>query len=98
MVRIDVNIPRGSDADAVLRLGREVAISCPHTQLWQPISGDLEYSGVGHNFMNLRIEAYVYDHRYELPMQTDVLRRAHRELMAHGVLGPSNHHLKKGRM
>jgi hypothetical protein len=30
--------------------------------------------------MRLTIKAYAYDHRYEPAMQTDILRRAKREL------------------
>ena len=37
--------------------------------------------------MRLTIGAYVYDHRYEPAMQTDLIRRAQRELIACGILG-----------
>ncbi|MBV9937887.1 MAG: hypothetical protein JO150_05235 [Acidobacteriaceae bacterium] len=36
--------------------------------------------------MKLNIRAYVYDHRYASAMQTDILRRTRRELIACGVL------------
>jgi MscS family membrane protein len=80
MVTTDINIPRGADPNVVLRIGREIAVSCPYTHLGRPIAVDLEDRGVGHQFMKLSIEAYVYEHRYELSMQTDILRRAHMEL------------------
>lgn len=36
--------------------------------------------------MKLVIGAYVYDHRYEAAMKTDLLRRAKREFLANGLL------------
>jgi hypothetical protein len=34
----------------------------------------------------LTIQAYVYDHRFESAMKTDLLRRARHELLAHGIV------------
>jgi small-conductance mechanosensitive channel len=86
LVTTEVNIPRGSDPDAALRIGREIAVSCPYTHLGRPISVDLEDKGAGHGFVTLSIQAYVYEHRYEPAMRTDILRRAWRELTAHHIL------------
>lgn len=91
MVTTDVNIPRGADSDLALRIGREIAVSSPYTSLERSIDVELEDKGTERNFAKLSIQAYVYDHRYESAMQTDILRRAHRELIAHGVLPRSKH-------
>ena len=84
MVTTDVNVPRGLDPNEVLRIGREVAICCPYTRLGRPVLVDLEDN-------DMRIEAYVYDHRYEPAMRTDILRRAHRELKSLAVTLPEHH-------
>ena len=87
MVSADIAIPDGTDPDQLLRIGREVAVSCPYTRLGRPIEVELNDKGLNSRFMRLTIAAYVYDHRYEPAMHTDLLRRAHRELLACGVLG-----------
>ena len=91
MVTTDVNVPRGLDPSQVLRIGREVAICCPYTHLGRLVAVDLEDNDTRHVVMKLSIEAYVYDHRYEPAMRTDILRRAHRELKA--LAAVSEHHM-----
>ena len=46
----------------------------------------------GHTYTWLTIQAYAYDHRYESAMQTDILRRAHRELRAQAATGMTLNH------
>jgi hypothetical protein len=36
----------------------------------------------------LNIKAYVYDHRFESAMKTDILRRARHEFMVQGIVPP----------
>ena len=92
MVTTDVNVPRGLDPSLVLRIGREVAICCPYTHLGRPVSVDLEDNDTRHVVMKLSIEAYVYDHRYEPAMRTDILRRSQREFRSlASALGPEHH-------
>src|SRR3974390_3119122 len=79
MVTTDVNVPRGLDPSVVLRIGREVAICSPYTHLGRPVAVDLEDNDTRHVVMKRSIEAYVYDHRFEPAMRTDILRRAQRE-------------------
>src|SRR6516164_2198686 len=86
MVISTINLARGVDPDIALRVGREIAISCPYTYLGRPVAAELDDSGARHNFVKLTIQAYAYDHRYEPAMQTDILRRAHHEFKALGVL------------
>jgi small-conductance mechanosensitive channel len=79
MVTTEISLPRGFDADLMLRIGREIAIACPYTHLGRAVLVALEDSDSRHLFIKLTIEAYVYDHRYEPAMKTDILRRACRE-------------------
>ena len=95
MVVTEINLPRGIDPDIALRVGREIAVSCPFTHLGRPVTADLEDHGSWHQFVKLSIAAYVYDHRYEPAMQTDILRRAHHEFKALGAL-PVSEHLPSG--
>jgi small-conductance mechanosensitive channel len=86
MISADMALPRGTDPDQLIRIGREVAVSCPYTHLGRPIEVALDDKGLESHSMKLSIKAYVYDHRYEPAMQTDLLRRAKREFLAHGLL------------
>jgi small-conductance mechanosensitive channel len=81
MVTADLALPRAIDPDQVIRLGREVAVSCPYTHLGRSIGVELDDKGLGQYFMKLSINAHVYDHRYSSAMQTDLLRRAKRQLL-----------------
>lgn len=94
LVITTLRLPHGVDPDLVLSLAREIAVSSPYTYLGRPISVGLEDPVSGHNFVRLTIEAYAYDHRYEPSMQTDILRRAHREFRSLGVSVPAEHHLQ----
>ena len=85
MVSVDVAVPDGSDPDQLIQIGREVAVSCPFTRLGRPIELELTDKGRDSRVMRLTITAYVYDHRYQPAMQTDILRRAHREFLACGL-------------
>ena len=87
LVTTDLRLPRDVDPDLVLSIAREIAISCPFTHLGRPISVGLEDRTMGHTYTWLTIQAYAYDHRYESAMQTDILRRAHRELRAQAAKG-----------
>jgi small-conductance mechanosensitive channel len=86
MISAEVSLPHSADPDQVIRIGREVAVSCPYTHLERPIEVELDDKGPGGRFMRLSIRAHVYDHRYESAMQTDMLRRAKHEFLACGVL------------
>lgn len=79
-VSTEVLLPDNVDADQAMRIGREVAVSCPYTHLERPVDLELgEKERVPYPLF-LSIRAYVYDHRFEQAMRTDVLRRAKREL------------------
>jgi small-conductance mechanosensitive channel len=91
MVSVDVAVPDGTDTDELIRIGREVAVSSPYTRLSRPVELELNDKGRDSRVMRLTITAYVYDHRYEPAMHTDILRRAQREFSASGLFGrPEN--------
>jgi small-conductance mechanosensitive channel len=92
LVVTDVNVPRGLDPSMLLRIGREVAICSPYTHLGRPITVDLEDNDTRHVVMKLSVEAYVYDHRHEPAMRTDILRRAQREFRALAAVPAQEHH------
>lgn len=86
MILADVSLPHEADPDQIIRIGREVAVCCLYTHLDRPIEVQIDDKGPGGRYMKLSIKAHVYDHRFEGAMQTDMLRRAKRELLACGVL------------
>ena len=80
LVSTEMPVPHTADADEVMRLGREVAVTCPYTHLGRRIELELDDKSWGKYLPVLSIKAYVYDHRYEGAMKTDILRRARREI------------------
>ncbi len=88
LVSTDISVPHGVDPDLLLRVGREIAISSPFTHLGHPVEVELDERGAGHHLMNLSIKGFVYDHRFESQMQTDLLRRAKHEFLALGIFKP----------
>lgn len=90
MVSVDVAAPYGAHPDDLMQIAREVAVSCPYTHLGRPVEFELNDKGPNSYYMKLTITAYVYDHRYEPAMQTDLLRRAKREFLAKGLLKAEN--------
>jgi len=91
MVVTEIFLPTDADPDIVLRIGREVAVACPFTHLGRRIMVTLQDQFTETPFMALRIKAYVYDHRHEPAMQTDILRRAKREFLIQGILKAWEH-------
>jgi small-conductance mechanosensitive channel len=88
MVTAILGVPHGADPDLLLRVGREIAISSLYTHLAHQVEAELDERGLSSHTMSLMIRGYVYDHRYESRMQTDLLRRAKREFLALGILKP----------
>lgn len=91
LVATSMALPYTADAERVMRIGREVAVSCPYTHLGRSIELELEDRSAGVHAPVLSIKAYVYDHRYEGAMRTDILRRARREFFAlRALTGPES--------
>jgi small-conductance mechanosensitive channel len=86
VVTTALNVPHEADPGLLVRVGRELAIACPYTHLGHGIQVEINDNDPRLQVLKLSISAYVYDHRYTSAMQTDILRRARRELVACGVL------------
>jgi len=65
---------------------REIAVASPYTHLGHQVEVELDERGPSRRLMSLMIRAYVYDHRHESRMQTDLLRRAKHEFYSLGLL------------
>jgi MscS family membrane protein len=82
LVSVDVALPPDADADQALRMCREIAVCCPYTHLGRPIEVDMAEDHRRSPVVLLTIQAYVYDHRFESAMKTDLLRRTRHEFLA----------------
>jgi len=82
----DLFLPPDADVDEALRIGHEAAYSSPYVYLAKPVAVRIvdEFSVTPQ--LRLRIKAYVYDHRLEPAMQTDITARAKRAFRAAGLL------------
>ena len=86
MVTATLGVPRGTDSDWLLSLGREIAVASPYTHLGHQVEVELDERGPSRRLMSLMIRAYACDHRHESRMQTDLLRRAKHEFYSLGLL------------
>jgi small-conductance mechanosensitive channel len=89
-VTAEMPLPAGVDADRAMRVCREVAVCCPYTHLGRHIEVDLDEDGRRARTV-ITIQAYVYDHRFEAAMKTDLLRRARHEFVAQGLHPGQDH-------
>jgi small-conductance mechanosensitive channel len=90
VVSAEMALPPEVDVDRAMRICREVAVCCPYTHLGRHIEVDLNEDGRRARTL-ITIQAYVYDHRFEQNMKTDLLRRARHEFLAQGILkGPES--------
>lgn len=87
-VTTEVPLPGDADADRAIQICREVAVCCPYTHLNHEIEVDLVEDIKRRQMASVSVKAYVYDHRFESAMKTDILRRARHEFRAQGVKMP----------
>jgi small-conductance mechanosensitive channel len=86
LVVTTVYLPTEVDPDLALRIGRDALFSCPYLCLRQRTAVGLEDAFTEAPYMIMRIKGYVYDHRYEPPMKTDITRRVKAEFIRLGLL------------
>lgn len=86
LVTTEVFLPAEADSDLALQLGRRAVLSSPFLNLSLPVFVVIEDAFVESPFQRLKIKGYVYDHRYEPAMQSDVTRRIKREFLSRGLL------------
>ncbi|NWF85704.1 MAG: mechanosensitive ion channel [Bryobacteraceae bacterium] len=86
LVVTQLYLPTGIDPDVALEIGREALFTSPYMCLRQRTAVAIEDNYNETPFMVLRIKGYVYDHRYEPAMQTDITRRCKAEFKRRGLL------------
>lgn len=101
----DIFLPHDADAIEAMALAVEAAYSSPYVLLRKPVKARWMDRFQDGPYCILRIKAYVYDHRFERAMQTDLTVRVKNELLRRGILlrwsrhdeGPSSRVLRAAR-
>ena len=87
MVVIELNVPSFADPLTVRRIAREAAITSPFVYPAKPITVQFLDEVKGNKFVTRAIiRCYVYDHRLEVDLITDVAARAKRGLIDAGIV------------
>ncbi len=82
----DLILPLDTDPEVALRVGHEAACCSPFLLARKPIVAVVAHGFDRRPFLRLRIKAYVYDHRFEPRMQSDITARASAEFLRLGIL------------
>jgi small-conductance mechanosensitive channel len=82
----DIFLPHDTNPTEALEIGYESAFSSPYVLLSKPVVVLLQDRFEYAPYMMLRIKAYVYDHRFEPRLQSDITTRAKTELLRRGIL------------
>jgi MscS family membrane protein len=82
----DIYLPPDADADAARRIGRQAALCSPYLLARKPVVVLTTHGFDKQAYLMLRIKCYVYDHRFEPRIQSDITARANRELVRCGML------------
>lgn len=79
-------LPHDSDPIEAMSIASEAAYSSPYVLLSKPVTVRWIDGFKDGPYCVLRIKAYVYDHRFERAMQTDLTVRVKNELLRRGML------------
>jgi len=82
----DLFLPFDADAEVARQVGYEAAICSPFLLARKPVVILTTHGFDRQAFLRLRIKCYVYDHRFEPRIQSDITTRAARELARRGLL------------
>ncbi|MCC6590216.1 MAG: mechanosensitive ion channel [Bryobacterales bacterium] len=82
----DIFLPPDTRPEVAQRIGREAAVCSPFLLARKPIVVLTTQGFERRAFLRLRIKCYVYDHRFEPRIQSDITARASRELVRLGLL------------
>jgi small-conductance mechanosensitive channel len=82
----DLILPYDVDVEEAQRIGYEAAYTSPFTYLSKPVVVLIEDVFDQQPYVRLRIKAYVYDHRFEPRMQSDITIRTKVEFRRRGML------------
>jgi small-conductance mechanosensitive channel len=85
-VATDLFLPANADPALAARIGHEVAHTSPFTYLSKPVTVLVSDEFDQGPYLKLRIKAYVFDHRYEPRMQSDITIRAKTEFLRLGLM------------
>jgi small-conductance mechanosensitive channel len=85
-VTTELYLPHDTDPVRALEIGYEAAYSSPYLLLSKPVRVHFRDCYSENPYVQLRIKAYVYDHRFEVRFQTDVTVRAKSEFLKQGML------------
>jgi hypothetical protein len=85
IVSVDVGLSRNADTNRVISICKEVAVCCPYTHLGRDIKVKLREDTRKFRTIVVTIQAYVYDHRFESAMKTELLRRVNQQFLAKGM-------------
>jgi small-conductance mechanosensitive channel len=83
----DLFLPHHTDPDVAIRVGNEVAYTSPYILLSKPVAVLVADCYDQQPYLRLRVKAYVFDHRLEPRMQSDITARAKTEFLKLGILG-----------
>jgi MscS family membrane protein len=86
MVVTQLYLPADIDPDVAIRVGQEALLTCPYLLLRQRRVVALEDSYTESPYLVLKLKGYVYDHRYQPAMMTDITRRCKQEFRRLGLL------------
>jgi len=86
MVVTKLFLPADIDPDVAIRIGRDALLTCPYLLLRRRHAVSLEDCYSETPFLTLRLKGYVYDHRYQPAMVTDLTRRCKQEFIRLGLL------------
>lgn len=86
-VVVELYLPPDADPVAAVEIARESALSSPYLLLSKPVVVLAEDGWQNGPFMLLKVKCYVYDHRYEKSLSTDVFVRAKSVFRERGMLG-----------
>ncbi len=82
----DLYLPPGTDPETAIEVGYEAAACSPYLLAEKPIVALVAQGFDQQPYLRLRVKAYVYDHRYEPRMMSDVTSRATSEFLRLGLL------------
>ena len=85
-VATDVFLPPDTDPATASRIGYEAAYTSPFTYLAKPVTVLIIDEFDRFPYVRVKIKAYVFDHRYQPHMQSDITTRAKTEFLRLGLL------------
>ena len=82
----DIVLPPDTDPDTALRVGYGAAHCSPYLLLSKPVVVLVSTVFSNRPYLQLRVKSYVFDHRYEPRMMSDITARAVREFRRMGII------------